>query len=48
MYISVKTGFLPIVPFEGEHPEMLIAAYTAAEAETFGNGEYSQDTECWD
>ena len=48
MNISVNTGFLPIVPFEGEHPQMLIGAYTQAETETLGNNEYSMNTECWD
>lgn len=44
---SENTGFLPIVPFEGEHPEMLIGGCQKAE-ETFGSSEFAANTECWD
>ena len=47
MVNSENTGFLPIVPFEGGHPEMLIVVYQKNE-ETFGSSEYAANTECWD
>lgn len=45
---SEKTGFLPTVPFEGQHPEMLIEQYAPAKTESTGNSEYSLNNECWD
>ena len=47
-------GYLPICPFEGEHPEMHIAAY---KPETYRSSEdqcaayvsdFAQDTQAWD
>ena len=48
MNISERIGFLPIVPFEDKHPDMLIAQYKPNAAENFSCGEYSMNTECWD
>ena len=48
MINSENKNFLPVVPFEDKHPDMLIAAYVPTETETFGSSEYALNTECWD
>ena len=42
-----KTGFLPTVPFQGEHPDMQIAWVPAAEDKA-GENVFAMNTETWD
>ena len=42
-----NNGFLPIVPFEGDHPDMLIGYQCTAE-EKVSDNVFAIDTSTWD
>ena len=44
-----KIGFLPVCPFEGEHPDMLIRGYEPQDVRlSVSSGAFAEDTQSWD